>query len=78
MRNKNYHTVGTVSKSNSKIVETEKKSIPQIHTYDLSPNLVCIISVVPELYIVHLLTKIISLHSVILLGIGFTLRNTFT
>jgi hypothetical protein len=25
MRNKNYHTVGTVSKSNSKIVETEKK-----------------------------------------------------
>ena len=32
-RNKNYQTVGTVSKSNSKIIETEKKMILLTHKY---------------------------------------------
>ena len=33
MKNKIYHTVGTVPKSNREIVETEAKSTPLTHIY---------------------------------------------
>jgi hypothetical protein len=33
MKNNKYHTVGTVLKSNLKIVATVAKSIPSTHTY---------------------------------------------
>jgi cell division protein FtsB len=33
MKSKKYRTVGTVPKSNRKIIETEVKSIIQTHTY---------------------------------------------
>ena len=35
MKNKKYHNVGTVSKSNIKIIETESKPIPRIYIQDL-------------------------------------------
>jgi hypothetical protein len=35
MKNKKYHNVGTVSKSNIKIIETESKPIPRKDIQDL-------------------------------------------
>ena len=49
MKNYKYHTVGTVLKSNRKIIESEKKSIPltrvHVHVYMIAhfPGLVQIL-----------------------------------